>query len=127
MRIRIPRHRQKPEPIIPMINVVFLLLVFFLLTAQIAPQPPFPLTPPDASSQQPARARGVLYVSAQGALAYDDARGEAVWARIAAGPTKEPLEIRADGAVEAATIARILQELRSLRPAGARLVVRGGG
>ncbi|MGR3522560.1 MAG: biopolymer transporter ExbD, partial [Paracoccus sp. (in: a-proteobacteria)] len=33
-----------------MINVVFLLLIFFLLTAQIAPAPPFDVTPPDSRS-----------------------------------------------------------------------------
>ena len=74
MRIDMPRRRPRGETIIPMINVVFLLLVFFLLTAQIAPPEPFRLTPPDAADADlPARDRDVLYVSASGELAYDAA------------------------------------------------------
>jgi len=35
-----PRHRRPLEPIVPMINVVFLLLIFFLMSAQIrTPRP----------------------------------------------------------------------------------------
>ena len=64
MRIDMPPRRPRGESIIPMINVVFLLLIFFLLTAQIAPSTPFPLTPPDSASDIPAEARDVLFISA---------------------------------------------------------------
>ena len=40
MQIDMPKRRPRGESIIPMINVVFLLLIFFLLTAQIAPADP---------------------------------------------------------------------------------------
>lgn len=121
-----PRRRPRGEAIIPMINVVFLLLVFFLLTAQLSPPEPFDLTPPDSASDLPTRDRGVLYVSASGELAYDAARGDDVWPLIAARDGDQPLEIRADGTTDAARIAALLERLRGVTDTGAQLVVNGG-
>ncbi|WP_410218060.1 biopolymer transporter ExbD [Paracoccus sp. (in: a-proteobacteria)] len=126
MRIDMPPRKPRGESIIPMINVVFLLLIFFLLTAQIAPPTPFPLTPPDSRSDVPALAQDVLYISAEGALAWNEARGEAVWDQIAATEGTDPIEIRADAATPAAALAAHLKRLRTLRDAGAQLVVSGG-
>ncbi|WP_228461349.1 biopolymer transporter ExbD [Paracoccus liaowanqingii] len=121
-----PPRKPRGESIIPMINVVFLLLIFFLLTAQITQPTPFPLTPPDSRSDTAAGAPDVLYVSAQGELAWNAARGEAVWAALAAQAGTDPVEIRADAALPAAILAGHLQRLRAIAPAGAHLVVSGG-
>lgn len=126
MRIDMPPRRPRGESIIPMINVVFLLLIFFLLTAQIAPSTPFPLTPPDSASDIPAEARDVLFISATGELAWNEARGEAVWDAIAAREGQGPVELRADAAADAAALAAHLKRLREVSDAGARLVVGGG-
>lgn len=126
MRINVTKRRPPGETIIPMINVVFLLLVFFLLTAQIAPPEPFALSPPDGTSETPAQNRGVLYVSAQGDLAYDDARGEDAWALIAARSAAESLEIRSDGRTDAAFVAALLKRLRETSDVSTQLVVSGG-
>nr|WP_111299493.1 biopolymer transporter ExbD [Paracoccus saliphilus] len=126
MRIDMPPRKPRGESIIPMINVVFLLLIFFLLTAQIAPPTPFPLTPPDSRSDIPAAARDVLYISAKGELAWNDARGAAVWDLIAARQDAGPVEIRADAATPAAGLAGHLKRLRQVSDAGAQLVVSGG-
>ena len=126
MQIDMPKRRPRGESIIPMINVVFLLLVFFLLTAQLSPPEPFDLTPPDSASDLPSQDRGVLFVSAEGDLAYDEARGDAVWPLIVARDSDEPLEIRADGTTEASRIAALLKHLRDISQTGAQLVVNGG-
>lgn len=126
MRIDMPPRKPRGESIIPMINVVFLLLIFFLLTAQISQPTPFPLTPPDSASDVRAQAIDVLYVSATGDLAWNEARGEAVWDAIAARAPTDPVEIRADAATPAALIAGHLSRLRAIAPAGAHLVVSGG-
>jgi len=126
MRIDMPPRKPRGESIIPMINVVFLLLIFFLLTAQIAPSTPFPLTPPDSRSDIPAQARDVLYVSAKGELAWNEARGEAVWPEIAARDSDTAVEIRADASASAAAVAAHLKQLRTITDAGAQLVVSGG-
>ncbi|MBU3030010.1 biopolymer transporter ExbD [Paracoccus marinaquae] len=126
MRIDMPPRKPRGESIIPMINVVFLLLIFFLLTAQIAPPTPFEVIPPDSRSDIPAQEQGVLYVSAEGELAYDAARDEAVWPLIAAREATIPLEIRADAATPGKQIAGLLKRLREVSESEARLVVSGG-
>ena len=80
--MRLPEAPRRParESIIPMINVVFLLLIFFLMTAEIAPPQPFAVTPPRASTAAPA-ARGVtLYISAGGQVGFRDRTGPAALA-----------------------------------------------
>jgi biopolymer transport protein ExbD len=126
MRIDMPPRRPRGETIIPMINVVFLLLIFFLLTAQIAPPTPFPLTPPASSAELAGANRDVLFVSADGALAWNEARDAAVWPAIAARTEEGPVEIRADAGLAAATLAAHLKRLREASGAEARLVVSGG-
>lgn len=66
------RHR---ENTVPMINVVFLLLIFFLLAGTLQPQPPFELDPVATTLSPPAEvpANG-LYVSSAGDLYFDGRR-----------------------------------------------------
>ncbi|MDT0683808.1 biopolymer transporter ExbD [Roseicyclus sp. F158] len=71
-----PVREPERESIIPMINVVFLLLIFFLMTAQIAPPEPFDVTPPDSASDEPAEAPLTLHVDASGQLGFQGATGE---------------------------------------------------
>ena len=119
-----PRPRRPAEPALPMINVVFLLLIFFLMSAQIAPPPPFDVTPPAADGPEGAEAQHILYVSAEGELAFNDARGEAVWPAFAAldDPKAATALIRADAALDAATLARIMARLSAMGLGEIRLV-----
>ncbi|RJE80844.1 biopolymer transporter ExbD [Paracoccus sp. JM45] len=126
MHIDMPRRKPPGESIIPMINVVFLLLIFFLLTAQISPSTPFPLTPPDSSSDETTHTLDVLYISATGDLAWNEARGEAVWPLIADRQDNAPVQIRADATTPAAMLAAHLKHLRSVTDSGAQLVVNKG-
>lgn len=113
MQFARPRPRRPSEPALPMINVVFLLLIFFLISAQIAPPPPFELTPPETGAEA-ARAESdeaVLYLGPEGALAFGAARDAEVWPALAeAAP--DALLIRADGEVPARTLATLLARLR---------------
>ena len=113
MRFARPTPRQRRESIVPMINVVFLLLIFFLMTAQIAPPEPFEVTPPTVSADPAEADPDTLFVSAEGALAYGAARDEAVFAALSARGAARPLTIRADGALSAAALAAILPRLRA--------------
>jgi biopolymer transport protein ExbD len=98
-----------------MINVVFLLLIFFLMTAQIEPPEPFEVTPPDASVQTPAEGHAILHVAANGDMAFDDARGEdAVLIALQGFPSEDSLMLRADRTVPAETIAALLPKLANV-------------
>ena len=49
--MRLPRRsraRATDENVVPLINIVFLLLVFFMLTGTLRPAEPFDVTPPKA-------------------------------------------------------------------------------
>ncbi|WP_230374313.1 ExbD/TolR family protein [Pontivivens ytuae] len=96
-----------------MINVVFLLLIFFLMTAQIAPPPPLEVELPSSDSDEAAEGPATLYLAADGTLAFREARGDAVFATLAAEPP-ETLLIRADAAVPAARIAELLPRLAAV-------------
>lgn len=72
-----PETRREPtESIVPMINVVFLLLIFFLMTSEIAPPEPFPVAPPTAATDEQAEGVFTVFVSAEGELAYQEASGD---------------------------------------------------
>lgn len=111
-----PRPRRPSEPALPMINVVFLLLIFFLMSAQIAPPPPLELTPPRANGETPASGAQVLYISRDGALAYGTARDETVWPMLTelAQSQDQSLLIRADARLDAGELARILARLSAM-------------
>ncbi|WP_289040991.1 biopolymer transporter ExbD [uncultured Aliiroseovarius sp.] len=107
-----PRTRSRPEAIVPMINVVFLLLIFFMMTSQIASAPPFKLSPPKAVGGEGADGGLVLYVSAaSGEMAFGATRGEAVFAALAALEPGARLTVTADGALAAPELARLLQRM----------------
>lgn len=120
--------REQTESIVPMINVVFLLLIFFLMTSEIAPPEPFSVVPPDAATEAQADGIFTLFLSAEGELAYQDVTGEE--ATLAAlkvdldeycgqgdcspdshGP---PVLLRADQGVTANTIATLMPKLGEL-------------
>lgn len=108
MRFAVPRPRERRETIVPMINVVFLLVVFLLLTAEMAPPPPLDVEPPAAGAARAERAEAVLHVAADGTMAYGNLRGEAALAALPAG---RPVEIRADADLPAALLAALLARL----------------
>jgi len=112
MQFTTPRRRRAAEPIVPMINVVFLLLIFFLMSAQIAPPAPFEVTLPESADGDRAAPADTLYMAAGGRLAFNDARGDAVLGALAARATPDaPLQIRADARLEARALARLLPQL----------------
>ncbi len=101
------RRRTAPEPVVAMINVVFLLLIFFLMTAQIGAPAPFEIVLPRAKGGDPERAV-TLYLSAGGELAFHDLRGEAALRDAA---THTPLTVQADARLPAQRLAKVLARL----------------
>ncbi|MFQ5564975.1 MAG: ExbD/TolR family protein [Paracoccaceae bacterium] len=126
MDFRSPEPRERLERILPMINVVFLLLIFFLMTATIAPPEPLDVTPPESAAQGQGAADQPLYVAADGRLAWGGVTGEAVIPAIAAAyrgaGAPEPLTIRADRDLPGVEMARLLRRLAAAGVADAQLV-----
>jgi biopolymer transport protein ExbD len=120
MRFDAPRPVRPREPVVPMINVVFLLLIFFLMAASIAPPEPFAVTLPVAAGEDPGVPGEVLFLGADGGLALGAARDEAVFAALAGHDGA--LEIRADAGLPAAALAALLPRLAAVGVAEATLV-----
>lgn len=118
--------REPAENIVPMINVVFLLLIFFLMTATIAPPDPFEVGLPASSSEATAETDQALYVNAAGDFAFAGKQGEDAFAALrAAGVGQQdapPLIIRADRNVPGAKIAALLKRLLALGITSSQLV-----
>lgn len=128
MNFATPRRRRPAESIVPMINVVFLLLVFFLMTATIAPPEPLEITPPGAEVGAEVQAGAVLLAAADGTLVFGAARGEAalVAATAAAREADGTLALRADAALEGAALARLLARIAAGGVERVDLVTIGG-
>jgi len=111
-----PKPRRQSEPALPMINVVFLLLIFFLMSAQIVAPPPLDVTPPVAARADAPQEDLRLHIAANGLLGLEDAIGPAVWDSLAQiqGPATAKVLIRADAALPAAELAKVLARLSAL-------------
>lgn len=134
MRFARPRPRNDDERILPLINVVFLLLIFFMLAGRFSAADPFQIDPPRSASEGVATERDILVlVGADGRLALDGeiieeaALGAAVADRLSPDKTMR-LWLKADGSAEAT---RVVEVMELLRAAGAErlrlLTVTGGG
>ena len=106
-----PRPRKPRETVVPMINVVFLLLIFFLMTARLAPPDPVEVTLPEAAGM-PAETRGEsLYVDAEGVVYFAGAEGEGALAVLAAREDAGPLTLRVDAGLAAERLAALMPQL----------------
>lgn len=110
LQFTLPARKAPRESVVPMINVVFLLLIFFLMSAQIAPPDPVEITPPVAESDTPlAEGAQMVWLDLEGVLHFDGLSGDAALARLA--ETTGAVTLRADAALPAAEFARVLRVL----------------
>lgn len=117
-----PPTRQLEDGILPMINVVFLLLIYFMLTGQLSALDPFEVTPPDTISQgSPVSEEMLLLVGQYGRVAMDGvdvAREDlpgVLSARLRSNPNTK-IRVKADGRTEAV---RVVEIMGIVRQAGA--------
>lgn len=113
-----PPRKEPVESVVPMINVVFLLLVFFLMSATLAPPDPVEATPPTSEqAEASAEARAALTIAADGVVAYRDLRGAAAIAAAAEArdaTAATPFQIRADAQAPAKRLAQTVAALGGL-------------
>lgn len=116
--------------LLPLINVVFLLLVFFLLAGRLEPASPVPATPPLAEAEgrdQPVALR--LHLGPDGAMALDGVpvTREALPAALDAHRTLgglPPVRLLADAGADAALMVALLEVLSQAGTPEAFLVTR---
>lgn len=114
----LPRRAANAEDnILPLINVVFLLLVFFMVSGTLLQEPPFAVTPPTTQYAAPLDIQSeYLAIGPDGQLAWI---GEAIEPpdlaeRLSQRQQPEaPLQVRADRRLEARILTDLLAELRA--------------
>lgn len=135
MQFDLPQRRSRPESVVPMINIVFLLLIFFLMTAQIAPPAPFEVTPPVAEVEAPADGAFTLHINAEGTFAFENAQGDSALEALAAAKeaycgaalcdaTQPVLLLRVDAGADGAALAKLMGRLGMTGFQNVRLVTR---
>lgn len=121
--VRLPPSGAKngDERILPLINVVFLLLIFFMLAGRLSTPDPLAIEPPASASEALPPAPGIeVLAAADGRLALDGRVVTeadllaAVRQRVAAAPSPD-IRFRADGELAAA---HAIGLMRGLQEAG---------
>jgi len=119
-----PRPRNDPrkeeERILPLTNVVFLLLIFFMLAGRLAASDPFDVAPPHSLSEgSPESEELLVLIGADGRLALDGepieagALEAAVAGRLAGSEgARRQVRVKADGGAEATQVVAVMERLR---------------
>ena len=132
MRIARPKPAARGENIVPLINIVFLLLIFFLLAGTIAPRPDFELEPVETILQPLADApAGALFVSASGEMSRQGQRLEASGLKSAVAENKntgedQPFKVVIDRRLKAEKLLELIQALTFAGAGKVRLITRRG-
>ncbi|GGA20108.1 ExbD/TolR family protein [Neptunicoccus cionae] len=118
-----PPQRKTGESIVPMINVVFLLLIFFLMTSEIKAPEPFEISLPTADRLSVPESELTLHVSKEATIRFDDFQGDTAWARLGGQiDANSILKLRIDAALPAPELAKLLQRLTPLGAASVEIV-----
>ncbi|MEM6489591.1 MAG: biopolymer transporter ExbD [Pseudomonadota bacterium] len=114
------------ERILPLINIVFLLLIFFMVVGRLSAADPFEIEPTrSASDGAPANEPQLIAIGPQGELALNGTRiaEEDLIAQVAAAAAAgEDVRIKSDGRVQAAAVVALLDRLRLAGVASVRLM-----
>ena len=115
---KLQRSRDGEHGILPLINIVFLLLIFFMLAGKLATFDPFEIAPPHSVSEGPSGGRNlIVLVAADGRLALDGeempetALGDAVADWLAEWPASR-VQLKADAGSEATLVVAVMERLR---------------
>ena len=116
-RIQIAKDGPVQEPMLPLINIVFLLLIFFMIAGSLQKLGPFEVDPPGSqiAEGQPEDTI-VLWFSSKGEIGINDLTGglDRLSSMLPADYIGRPVEIRADREVEGAKVVTLLARLQEL-------------
>lgn len=121
MQLKAPSPRQDSEEnVLPLINIVFLLLIFFMLAGTIKAPDLFPVQLPESNAEQTAdKAPPQLLISATGEFAIDQEIldpsevAAAIQAKLAAD-NSSMLIIKADMSTPATTLLKVVNDLSDI-------------
>lgn len=119
MQFSRPRQRSNDdERILPLTNIVFLLLIFFMLAGQMSNPDAFAIQPPHSISQTQANSTGLLLqINTNGLIALEGkpiapAKLKAHIGDYLAQHPKAEIRLKADGLTDAARVVAVMSVLR---------------
>lgn len=133
MRFARPRPKRGTVNLTPLIDVVFQLLVFFMLTANLKPTPPFPVDLPSSQSRTFGDEReGVIMVRDDGMTAFNNQvmnRPDLIIAvrQLLKENPGALVQVKADGEADANAIISMMEDLREAGVSYLVLLTRGAG
>ncbi len=119
--MKFPSKKKKSQlidPILPLINVVFLLLIFVMIMSRVEGTDSFEVAPPVSTSDEPAGQReSLLVLTSTGELHLDGQTLEkddlmAFAKQYAADQNAQELKIKADAKVDAMELISLMENLR---------------
>ncbi len=131
MKLPEPERREPQESTVPMINIVFLLLIFFMVAGTLTPESPLPVEPAaseagEAVSEDPVR----VLIDAEGRLAVAEevvdgrpALRERLQGLLDEAPER-PVEVMADAEADSALLLDVMDDLREAGAERMQLVTR---
>jgi biopolymer transport protein ExbD len=110
------------ENIVPMINIVFLLLIFFLITSSLVPRPGEIIDRPFGLSNSQAKDPNYLFITSSAEIIYLGQTGEAAWDVI---KKNEPalLTLEADRNLAAQKFISLINKLDSMNITQLEMIV----
>lgn len=117
LRTAARRPKDDDQRILPLINVVFLLLIFFMIVGHLAAADPFHIEPPTSISEtEPGGQDHIILVGADGRVAFDgavmdDAALMAALTGTEAGEQGQ-FRLKADGGADAVRLVEIMEMMR---------------
>ncbi len=120
MQLQFGKQEEEPDPILPLINVVFLLLIFFIMTGALHAVDYFNVNPPSSSSEfQASLEDTIILVVADGRVAIDNKEVDEVDLQLSvsdklAANTGAVFRIKADGRVDAARVVEVMELIEAV-------------
>ena len=120
MRFERRRRTRDDERVLPLVNIVFLLLIFFMLTGRLSVPDPFGVAPPHSASRSAADGHGTtitVLMAANGRLALDGkvverARLKSDVAKRLSDDGTTRVRLMADGRAEARRVVAVIDLLQ---------------
>ena len=108
------RPRNDDDRILPLINIVFLLLIFFMVAGHLSATDPFAITPPHSDTETtPDMDTHLILIDRQGRLALDGLPlTEPALLEAFGSSSMSSVRIKADGAVDAIRVIALMERLR---------------
>ena len=120
MKFQFRKQEEEPDTILPLINVVFLLLIFFIMTGALHAVDYFNVNPPSSSSEfQASLDDTIILVGADGRIAIDNKAVDEVDLQLSVSDKMNTnadavFRIKADGRVDAARVVEVMELIEAV-------------